>query len=125
MVIRQKKVSELKLFEDVKSTIHQPCCLIHKGFGAPMADIKKLLKKHKQLNQLDMAKVTSHIQREQGDWVVNTVLLEGYDVPFQYTRKQVYRSLKGARVNLTYYPETKAVAGVAFEIMKVVRIRRS
>ena len=90
-----------------------------------MSEIKKLLTKHQQLNQLDMAKVTSHVQREKDDWVLNTIILEGYDVPFQYTRKQVYKSLKGASVNLTYYPETKPVAGVAFEIMKVVRIRRS
>ena len=67
-----------------------------------MSETKKLLKKHQQLNQLDMAKVTSHVQREKDDWVLNTIILEGYDVPFQYTRKKVYRSLAGGRVNLTY-----------------------
>lgn len=90
-----------------------------------MSDIKKLLTKHQKLNQLDMAKVTSHVQRQTDDWVLNTVVLEGYDVPFQYTRQKVYKSLAGGRVNLTYYPETKSVAGVDFEVMKVVRIRRS
>lgn len=90
-----------------------------------MSDTKKLLSKHKQLNQLDMAKVTSHVQRQTDDWVINTVMLEGYDVPFQYNRKKSYKNLKGARVNLTYYPETKWVAGVEFETMHVVRIRRS
>jgi hypothetical protein len=90
-----------------------------------MSEIKKLLTKHQKLNQLDMAKVTSHVQREKDDWVLNTVVLEGYDVPFQYTRKKTYKSLVGGRVNLTFYPETKSVAGVDFEIMKVVRIRRS
>ena len=90
-----------------------------------MSEIKKLLKKHQQLNQLDMAKVTSHVQREKDDWVLNTIVLEGYDVPFQYTRRKVYKSLAGGRVNLTYYPANKLVAGVDFEIMKVVRIRRS
>ena len=90
-----------------------------------MSEIKKLLSKHQQLNQLDMAKVTSHVQREKDDWVLNTIVLEGYDVPFQYTRRKVYKSLAGGRVNLTYYPANKLVAGVDFEIMKVVRIRRS
>ena len=90
-----------------------------------MSDIKKLLAKHQKLNQLDMAKVTSHVQREKGDWVLNTIMLDEYDAPFQYSRRKVYRSLAGSRVNLTYYPETKSIAGVDFEIMKVVRIRRS
>ena len=90
-----------------------------------MSDVKKLLKKHAQLNQLDMVKVVSHVQREKDDWVINTIMLEGYDVPFKYSRKTTYRSLQGARVNLTFYPETESIAGVVFEIMNVVRIRRS
>ena len=90
-----------------------------------MSDVKKLLKKHEQLNQLDIVKVVSHVQREKDDWVINTIMLEGYEVPFKYSRKTVYRSLQGARVNLTFYPETKLIAGVVFEIMNVVRIRRS
>ena len=90
-----------------------------------MSDVKKLLKKHDQLNQLDMARVVSHVQRESGDWVLNTLMLEGYDVPFRYKRKKNYKSLKGARVNLTYYPETQNVGGMEFETMTVVRIRRS
>jgi hypothetical protein len=90
-----------------------------------MSDVKKLLKKHDQLNHLDMAKVVSHVQRDKDDWVLNTIMLEGYDVPFKYSRKSVYRSLVGARVNLTYYPELKSIAGVQFETMTVVRIRRS
>ena len=90
-----------------------------------MSDAKKLLKKHGQLNQLDMAVVISHVQRDKDDWVLNTLILEGYDVPFKYRRKTVYKSLKGARVNLTYYPETQSIAGIDFELMNVVRIRRS
>jgi len=90
-----------------------------------MSDIKKLLTKHQQLNQLDMVKVTSHVQRQNDDWVLNTIMLEGYDVPFQYTRRKVYKSLAGGCVNLTFYPESKSIAGTDFEIMKVVRIRRS
>ena len=90
-----------------------------------MSEVKKLLKKQGQLNQLDMAKVISHVQRHKDDWVLNTIMLDGHDVPFKYSRKTVYKSLKGARVNLTYYRETKSVAGIDFEMMKVVRIRRS
>jgi len=90
-----------------------------------MSDIKKLLDKHSQLNQLDSVKVLSHVQRVKEDWVINTIMLEGYDVPFQYRRRTSYRSLKGAQVNLTYYPDTKSIAGIDVEIMKVVRIRRA
>lgn len=89
------------------------------------SDADKLLKKHEQLNQLDSVKVISHVQRENSDWVLNTLMLEGYDVPFKYNRKKKYRGLQGAQVNLTYYPDTEKVAGMDFEFMKVVRIRRS
>ena len=89
------------------------------------SDVNRLLKKNPQLSQLDMVKVVSHVQREQDDWVLNTVMLDGYDVPFKYSRKKKYRSLKGARVNLTYYPLVEQVAGLDFETMKVVRIRRA
>lgn len=90
-----------------------------------MSDVKKLLDKHEQLNQLDTAKVVSHVQRQTDDWVLNTIMVEGYDTPFKYRRKKVYRSLAGARVNLTYYPETTSIGGLDFEIMNVVRVRRS
>lgn len=90
-----------------------------------MSDIQKLLKKHEQLNQLDSVKVVSHVQRDTDDWVLNTIMVEGYDVPFKYRRKKSYRSLQGARVNLTYYPETLSIAGLDFEVMNVVRVRRS
>ena len=89
----------------------------------PEAD--KLLKRHAGLNQLDSAKVSSHVQRERGDWFLNTLMLDGYTVPFKYSRKKRYRSLEGASVNVTYYPDTDVVAGLEFEVMKVVRIRRS
>ena len=89
------------------------------------SDSDKLLKKHEQLNHLDSVKVVSHVQRESGDWVINTLMLEGYSVPFKYNRKKKYRSLEGAPVNLTYYPQTEQVAGIEFESMKIVRIRRS
>ena len=89
------------------------------------SDVNKLLKKNAQLNHLDDAKVISHVQRDSGDWVKNTLMLEGYDVPFKYSRKKKYRSLQGGQVNLTYYAQTEEVAGIEFESMKVVRIRRS
>ena len=89
------------------------------------SNINKLLKKHGQLNHLDMAKVISHVQRESGDWIINTLMLDGYDVPFKYNRKTAYKNLEGARVNLTYYSETKTVSGLEFETMNVVRIRRT
>lgn len=89
------------------------------------SDVNKLLKKNERLNQLDSVKVTSHVQREQGEWFTNTLMLDGYDVPFKYKRTKRYRDLRGARVNLTYYPQTENVAGMDFEIMKVVRIRIS
>lgn len=89
------------------------------------SDVNKLLKKNEKLNQLDSAKVISHVQRESGGWFSNALMLEGYDVPFKYKRTKKYRDLKGARVNLTYYPETEIVAGMEFEVMKVVRIRIS
>ena len=89
------------------------------------SDVNKLLKKNEQLNQLDSVKVVSHVQRDSVGWIKNTLMLDGYDVPFKYSRKEKYRSLEGAAVNLTYYPQTENVAGMEFESMKVVRIRRS
>ena len=89
------------------------------------SDVNKLLKKNAQLNHLDAAKVVSHVQRDSGDWVINTLLLDGYDVPFKYSRKKRYKSLQGGQVNLTYYAQTESVAGIEIETMKVVRIRRS
>ena len=70
-----------------------------------------------------MLRVTSHVQREAGDWILNTIMIEGYDVPFKYKRRKVYKNLQGQYVNMTYYPASETVAGMEFEIMKVVRIR--
>ena len=71
-----------------------------------------MIAKHQKLNQLYIVNVMSHVQREKDEWVLNTIMLEEYDVPFQYSRRKVYKNLAGARVNLTYYPETKSNAGV-------------
>ena len=87
------------------------------------SDPKKLLKKHAALVHTDMMKVTSHVQREAGEWIINTLMLEGHDVAFKYKRKKRYKNLKGQRVNLTYYPGHEVVAGINIEIMTVVRIR--
>ena len=84
---------------------------------------EKLLKKHEKLVHSEMLKVTSHVQRNAGDWIINTVMVEGCDVPFKFKRQRQYKNLKGARVNLTYYPDVEIVAGIEFEVMNVVRIK--
>lgn len=86
---------------------------------------KDLLAKHQQLIHSEQVKVISHVQREQDDWYVNTIMLQDIDVPFKYRRKKPYKSLEQQRVNLTYYPSTESVAGFEIEIMKVVRIKVS
>ena len=87
--------------------------------------VDKILKKHPHLIQSDNMKVTSHVQRESGEWIINTIMIEDCAVPFKYKRKKRYKNLTGARVNLTYYPQLESVAGIDFETMKVVRVRIS
>ena len=87
-------------------------------------EAEALLERHGELVHSDMQKVESHVQRKSGEWIVNTLMLAGYDVPFRYKRKKLYKSLKGARVNLTYYASTTSVAGMDVEVMNVVRIKR-
>ena len=89
------------------------------------SDPKKLVEKHKSLIHSDAVKVLSHVQREQGDWILHSLMIENCDVPFKFKRKGKYQSLKGARVNITYYSKQETVAGLEFETMKVVRIKRS
>lgn len=86
---------------------------------------EKLVKKHEKLTHSDMMKVTSHVQREAGEWMINTLMVEGCDVAFRYKRKQKYKNLKGQRVNLTYYPTIETIAGIQMEVMNVVRIKIS
>ncbi len=88
------------------------------------SDHKKLLDKNKSLNHSELMKVISHVQREQDDWILHTLMVDGCDVPFKFKRKGNYNSLKGARVNMTYYSKQETVAGMNFEMMKVVRIKR-
>lgn len=91
------------------------------------SDANKLQQKHQKLIHAEHCKVVSHVQRDErnSDWVVHTVMIEGWDVPFKFRRQGNYQNLKGARVNITYYPETEKVAGMDFETMKVVRIKHS
>jgi len=84
-----------------------------------------MLEKHKNLIQSDFQKVSSHVQREEDDWFINTLMIEGVDVPFKYKRKQPYKSLKGQRINITYYPHVENVAGFEIEVMNIVRIKVS
>ena len=88
------------------------------------SDPKKLVEKSRDLTHSELMKVESHVQREQGEWILHTVMVEGCDVPFKFKRKGKYQNLKGARVNMTYYPAWEVVAGMDFEVMKVVRIKR-
>ena len=89
------------------------------------SDVDKLLKKHEKLVQSDGLKVTSHVQTEKDDWFINTIMIEGCNTPFKYKRQQAYKNLKGARVNMTYYPAVEMVAGIELEVMNVVRIKVS
>jgi len=89
------------------------------------SDADKLLKKHEKLVHSEMQKVESHVQRKAGDWIINTLMIEGCSVPFKFKRKNPYKNLKGQRVNLTYYSDTENVAGFDIEIMTVVRVKIS
>lgn len=92
---------------------------------AKKTDVEKLLIKHDKLTHSEELSVVSHVQRKDDDWLMNTLMVKGYDVPFKFRRRKVYKNLTGAKVNLTYYPITEEVAGMEFEIMKVVRIKVS
>lgn len=87
------------------------------------SDPDRLLNKHQELTHSEGLQVSSHVQRPTDDGLVNTLMLEGYDVPFKYLRQKQYKNLTGQRVNLTYYPTTESVAGFEIEVMKVVRIK--
>lgn len=96
---------------------------LQKNSTMAKSPVSKMLEKHENLVHSEDMKVLSHVQRNDDDWIVNTIMIEGYDVPFKFRRKKAYKNLNGSRVNLTYYPITEDVAGLEFEIMKVVRIK--
>jgi len=85
--------------------------------------VEKLLHSHENLIHSEGVKITSHTQREDGDWVLHTLMIESCDAPFKFKRKKKYKSLKGAKVNMTYYTEIETIAGFEVEVMKVVRIK--
>lgn len=89
------------------------------------SEVDKLLGLHERLVHSERRRVVSHVQRETQDWIINTIMLDDYSVPFRFKRKRPYRNLKGAYVNLTYYPTMETVAGIEMEVMNVVRIRIS
>ena len=88
-------------------------------------DPDKLTRKHKELTHSEMLKVISHVQRNDDEWIINTVMIDGCDTTFKYKRKKRYKNLTGQRVNMTYYPTTEKVACFDVEVMNVVRIRVS
>lgn len=98
---------------------------VNKTKNSQPPTVKKLITKHDKLVHSENMKVNSHVQRESDEWILNTLMLEGLDVPFKYKRKKIYKSLKGQRVNLTYYPDEETIAGFEIEIMSVVRIKVS
>ena len=89
------------------------------------SNAEKLLKKNPSLVHSDELKVASHVQRKLDDWILNTIMIDGHDVPFKFKRKKAYKDLTGASINITYYPESESVAGFDIEVMHVVRIRKS
>ena len=86
-------------------------------------EVNKLIQRHPQLTHTENIKVVSHVQRESEEWQLNTLMLEGVDVPFKYKRKKHYKSLNGNRINITYYPDIEKVAGFEIEVMRIVRIK--
>lgn len=90
----------------------------------PKSPVKNLLDKHHKLIHSENMKVVSHVQREENDWWLHTLMIQNYDVPFKFKRKKPYQSLHGATVNITYYASSEEIAAMEFEYMKVVRLKR-
>jgi hypothetical protein len=84
---------------------------------------EELTKKHPALTHTENIKVMSHVQRENADWFLNTLMLENVSVPFKYKRKKRYKTLKDHSVNITYYADSELVAGFEIEVMNVVRVK--
>ena len=57
----------------------------------------KLLKQHDKLIHTEKIKVVSHVQRVNDDWFINTLMLDGVDVPFKYKRKKPWPRPRAAR----------------------------
>ena len=89
------------------------------------SDVDKMLNKHQQLTHSVEVKVTSHTQRDTGDWIQHTIMIENCNAPFKFNRTSSYKTLKNTKVNITYYPVIEKIAGFDIEVMKVLRIKRS
>ena len=88
------------------------------------SDPDKLVNAHNQLTHSEQKIVVSHTQRQKNDWFINSIMIVDCDVPFKFKRKIKYKTLnKGQRINLTFYPQKEVIAGLEFEMMKVVRIK--
>jgi len=109
----------------IPSCINATALLTERAITMKNKRIKKLIDAHEQLIHSENLKVTSHVQREQDDWYLNTLMIENVSTPFKYKRKKPYRSMEGQLVNLTYYMEVETVAGFEIDIMKVVRVKVS
>jgi len=75
------------------------------------SDPKKLIEKNRNLTHSEELKVTSHVQREQGDWVLHTLMVEDCEAPFKFKRKGNYLSLKGARSEYDLVPNERNCRG--------------
>ena len=85
--------------------------------------VKDLLQEHDKLTHSENITVISHVQREQDEWFINTVMIKDCDVPFKYKRKKAYKSLTKQQVNMTYYASTETIAGFEMDVMNIVRIK--
>ncbi|MFT6987667.1 MAG: hypothetical protein ACJAT7_003525 [Psychromonas sp.] len=85
--------------------------------------VKSILQKHNQLIHCELMQVASHVQRFNGECMLNTLMMDGFDCPFKYCRKSKYRNLKGKQVDISYYPTIEVIADFEVEIMKVVQIK--
>jgi hypothetical protein len=85
--------------------------------------VDTMLQKHNQPVRCELMQVASHVQRFNGECMLNTLIMDGYDCPFKYCRKYKYQNLKGKRVALSYYPTIEIIAGFEVGIMKVVQIK--
>jgi hypothetical protein len=91
--------------------------------GRMKSSTDKLLQQHDKLVHTEQIKVVSHVQRVNDGWYLNTLMLDGVDVPFKYKRKKQYKTLQGQQINITYYPQTEFIAGFEIEVMNVVRVK--
>jgi len=85
--------------------------------------VNTMSQKGQQLVHCELMQVTSHVQRFNGECMLNTLMMDGYDCPFKYRRKAKYRNLKGKQVDLSYYPTIEVIADFEVKIMKVVQIK--